>query len=401
MPLGGHLDELRRCVIASLLGLIPIAVLAFIYGGELLDLIIAPARKALHEGGQSDPVAIGPLEIFSAYMRVSILAAIVVGSPWILYQVWRFVSPGLYKHEKRFVYFLLPLSAILTASGVVFLFKVVLPLILGFLISFGMGIHRPTVATAPLPAGVTLPSIPVLAADPPAEVIQPGNYWINTDLKKLRIAMPVQPGMMDDFLGINQLLGAGSEQGAAAPQTAPAQASEQAAQPAEQSIGQPRSQPASEVAGSEPSTPTPPTTATTSATPAPRVAVEVWSGALYRETGILQQYRISEVLSMMLTLILAFAGAFQAPLIVLLLGWAGLVDRAFLRTYRRHAMLACAIIAAAVMPGDPASMLAMALPLYLLYELGGILLWLFPARRIRGKVETAPGETSEDEDDRP
>jgi Sec-independent protein secretion pathway component TatC len=122
----------------------------------------------------------------------------------------------------------------------------------------------------------------------------------------------------------------------------------------------------------------------------------VLSMDLFKDAAIRQQYRVSEVLSLMLTLIAAFAGAFQAPLIVLLLGWAGIIDRAFLAKYRRHAAFACVVIAAAVMPGDPASMIAMAVPLILLYELGGILLWLFPARRVSGKKPT-----TEAEDDRP
>jgi sec-independent protein translocase protein TatC len=343
MPLGGHLDELRTRVVYALLGLVPIAVVAFYFGDKLLDLILTPARNALHKGGQSDPVAIGPLELFSAYMRVSMLAAIVVGGPWILYQLWKFISPGLYRHEKRFAYFLIPLSAILTASGVIFLFQVVLPLILSFLIAFGASLHTPVIATGPLPQGVTLPSLPVLAVDPPLETLTPGNQWINSTLQKLRVV----------------------------------------------------------VAG-------------------PDGTTEILSQDLYKETGYRQQFRVSEVLSMMLTLILAFAGAFQTPLVVLLLGWAGLVDQKFLRKYRRHAVLVCAVIAAAVMPGDPASMISMAVPLYLLYELGGLLLLIFPVRRIRGMTDShssrwesepdetssstgsSPGSsTSEDQDDRP
>lgn len=332
MPLGGHLDELRKRLIYALLGLLPIAGLAFYFGGELLDLILSPARDALHKGGQSDPVAIGPLELFSAYMRVSILAAIVVGGPWIIYQLWKFISPGLYSHERRFAYFLIPLSAILTASGVVFLFKVVLPLILTFLINFGASLHVPEVARAPLPEGVTLPTIPVLAADPPMESVVPGQQWVNTSLQKLRIAIPGPDG-----------------------------------------------------------------------------GLEVLSQDLYKESGYRQQFRVSEVLSMMLTLILAFAGAFQTPLVVLLLGWAGIIDQAFLKKFRRHAVLVCAVVAAAVMPGDPASMVSMMVPLYLLYELGGLLLLLFPLRRVRGATDARAltngddtlHNTREDEDDRP
>jgi sec-independent protein translocase protein TatC len=347
MPLGDHLEELRKRLVWALLGLLPLVVAAFYFGEQLLDYVLAPARKALQQGDQPEITAFGPIETFSAYMRVSIIAAIVVGSPWIFLQLWRFVSPGLHKHEKRFVYFLVPLSGVLTAAGVVFLFKVVLPLILAFLIGFGTSLGTKKIETAPLPPDMTLPRFPVLEKDPDAA--EAGQVWINTSLHKLRVCLPMSAG-------------------------------------------------------------------------APPV---VLSADLYRDVGIRQQYRVSEVLSLMLTLILAFAGAFQMPLIILLLGWAKIVDGEFLKKYRRHAILLCAVIAAAVMPGDPASMMAMMIPLYLLYELGGVLLWLFPAHRVAGKP--APSEqdrprltsssssssspdssssaprsaTTEDEDDRP
>ncbi len=319
MTLGQHLDELRKHLVQALLGLVPLIAAAFYFGDKLLDFILEPAKIALARHEQPEMVAIGPIETFSAYMRVSMIAALVVGSPWIFYQAWRFVSPGLHRHEKRFVYFLVPLSGILTASGVVFLYKIILPLILAFLVTFGTSLGSKPIPTQPLPAGVVLPSLPVLDIDPDAPTA--GQVWINKSMHKARVCI--------------------ADATANAPAT-------------------------------------------------------VLSVDLYREGGIRQQYRVSEVLSLILTLVAAFAAAFQAPLIVLLLGWANLVDRKFLAKYRRHTVFACAIIAAAVMPGDPASMMAMAIPLYLLYELGGVLLWLFPAKRVSGKRET-----TEQEDDRP
>ena len=332
MSLGDHLEDLRKRLVFALIGLVPIVVAAFMYGSEILEFVLAPARRVLHEQGQGEMQSTGALETFSAYMRISIIAAIVVGSPWILYQLWRFVAPGLHKHEKRFVYFLLPLSAILTTTGVVFLFMVVLPLILKFLVEFGSGVAEAKIATAPLAEGVVLPSLPVLKADPTSPVA--GTYWINESMQKIRLALPMADG-----------------------------------------------------------------------------SVQVRSIDLYKEAGIRQQWRVSDVMSMMLTLILAFAGAFQAPIVVLLLGWAGVVNQKFLKTYRRHAILVCAVIAAAVMPGDPASMVSMMVPLYLLYELGGLLLRLFPVSRVKGETGNAKAHESErntpllgrseDEDDRP
>jgi len=101
-----------------------------------------------------------------------------------------------------------------------------------------------------------------------------------------------------------------------------------------------------------------------------------------KPVGVRPEYRVSEYVKLLMSLSLAFAAGFQAPVIVLLLGWAGLVTPVFLRKYRRHAFLICAIAAALLTPGDISSMFAMLAPLYLLFELGIVLLVIFPAKKV-------------------
>ena len=106
MPLGEHLEELRRRLMAALYGLFPIFMIALYFGKEMLGIILLPVEKALRESGQGGrPVVIAPFEAFNAYLKVSVIAAVLVGSPWVLYQLWKFVAPGLYSTERRFVYF--------------------------------------------------------------------------------------------------------------------------------------------------------------------------------------------------------------------------------------------------------------------------------------------------------
>ncbi|GJQ29049.1 MAG: Sec-independent protein translocase protein TatC [Phycisphaerae bacterium] len=319
MPLGDHLEELRSRIIWALLGLVPIALVAMGFGKYLLAFLVEPARVALEEAGQDATlIQTNPLEAFGTYMKVSLIAAVIVGSPWMFYQFWRFVAPGLYKHEKRFVYFLLPLSTLLTGLGLVFLFRVILPVILSFLINFGTMIGERPIATAPPAADVAMPAIPLLKADPTAPV--PGQMWFNTAVMELRVCV------------------------------------------AETKDGP-----------------------------------EVRSIPMHRGSGIIPQYRVSEYVSLLLTLTLAFGAAFQAPVVVLLLGWVGLVTPATLNRFRRHAILVCAILAAILMPGDPLSMMLMWLPLMGLYELGGILLRFFPASRVAGKRDEPPDDPTEGE----
>lgn len=314
MPLGDHLEELRKRIFLAIAGLLPIAMVAMGFGSYLLAFLVEPAKAALRKAGQPDLlIQTGPLEAFGTYMKVSLIAAVVVGSPWVFYQFWRFVAPGLYRHEKRFVYFLLPLSTLLTSLGLVFLFRVILPVVLTWLVGFGTTLGASPTKTLPTPEGLVLPTVPVLEADPPEPGA--GQMWFNNALMELRVCVRAD------------------ESGR-----------------------------------------------------------EIRAISMHREAGIVQQYRVSEYVSLLLTLTLAFAGAFQTPVVVLLLGWVGLIKPADLNRFRRHAILVCAILAAVLMPGDPLSMVLMWLPLMGLYELGGILLRVFPSHRIAGKREDEEGE---------
>ncbi len=321
MSLGDHLDELRRRVFHAAIGLLPVFIIALIYGKQLVDLILQPAYKALerhHDAKQF--ILTGPLEGFSTYMKVSLIAAVLVGSPWILYQFWKFVSPGLYSHERRFVYFLIPLSTVLTIVAMLFLFFIIMPLLMTFFLEFNSGLGQRVIEAGPLPAGVVLGNLPVLALDPPPDTLHVGDAWVNSVENLLRICVAIR----DDV----------------------------------------------------------PT---------------VISSALHTGVGTRSEYRIVEYFSLLTTLMLAFGVAFQAPVIVLLLGWAGIVDQAVLKKFRKHAILVCAIAAAMLTPGDPASMILMLLPLYFLYELGGILLRIFPASRVAGRRPAAQPEESPDD----
>ena len=195
MSLGEHLEDLRKRLMWALLGLIPLFVLGLIFGGPLLTLVLQPLLKALASAGEPMGLqATSPFETLSAYLKIAIVFAALLSTPWIVLQAWLFVSPGLHTYERRFVYLLIPMSAVLTALGMVFLYKVLLPASLTFLISFGSGIVREDPHHAIVPEGITLPTVPVLAADPPVDQIGTpalpiGSMWVNSTLSELRIAV--------------------------------------------------------------------------------------------------------------------------------------------------------------------------------------------------------------------
>jgi len=82
------------------------------------------------------PVTFKVEEAFMAYLKVSMIAGLVLASPWVFYQIWLFVAAGLYPHERKYVYIYLPMSLFFFLSGVLFCFYFVFPIVLDFLISF-------------------------------------------------------------------------------------------------------------------------------------------------------------------------------------------------------------------------------------------------------------------------
>lgn len=305
MSFGEHLEELRRRAFFAIAGLIVLFILGLIFGGPLLEMLAAPLIQSLKAAGQpTSLLATSPLEAFGAYIKVATVAALVVGMPWLLYQLWLFVAPGLYAYEQRFVYFLLPLSGLLTLAGCLVLYYAILPISLFFLIEFSSGLMRTEVVTAPLPPGVTLPVAPLLGADPPNESIPIGASWINTTLAQYRVK-----------------------------------------------VGE----------------------------------SEVLSVPLARGGIIAQHYRVSEYVNLVFMLALAFAIASQVPLVLLLLGWSGLVQPSDLTRYRKYVVFGCVIGSALLPTQDPWSLIVLSALMYGLFELGIVLMRVVPARRIAGK----------------
>lgn len=137
-----HLEELRRRLVHALMG-VGVAFFACIYfGDELWALIKAPAEAALKSAGfSSHKLAVTSVtEAFSIiWVKVPILAATFLSSPWILYQVWAFIAPGLYKRERRWAAPFVICSAGLFVAGGLFAYHVAFRLGLTFLLGIAYG----------------------------------------------------------------------------------------------------------------------------------------------------------------------------------------------------------------------------------------------------------------------
>jgi sec-independent protein translocase protein TatC len=135
-----HLDELRTRIIRALWGFGAIFLLCVIFSNQLFEIVKRPGDIALKNTGipNAGLVSIDVLENFQIiWVWTPVVAALFLGSPWILYQVWAFISPGLYRREKRWaVPFVLSTAGLFILGGL-FGYFVALPYGLSFLLSLG------------------------------------------------------------------------------------------------------------------------------------------------------------------------------------------------------------------------------------------------------------------------
>jgi sec-independent protein translocase protein TatC len=311
MTLGDHLDELRRRMLWAIALPLPVAVMAFAWAEPIRTFLCRPAVQALEAHNLPTQLQVlSPIETLGTDLKISLVTALVLGAPWILLQVWKFVEPGLYAHERRFVRLLLPMSAALTVSGLALLHFLLMPMMLEVLVGFGSEPPQRLEAapTAQVASGPGVPTLPVLTEAPAHPA--PGQAWLTPD-HRLAVAVPDGEGM-----------------------------------------------------------------------------VQVLSVPLVQGSRLAQQFRLSEYLDFTLDFALGTAIAFQTPLIVLLLGWLGVLTPQALGQFRRYAIFLSVLVSAIVTPsGDPFSLALLAVPIYGLYELGILLLRAAPPAVVaRGEV---------------
>ena len=126
-----HLIELRTRVLHSFVALLVTFVCLFPWAADLYALLARPLLAKLPKGGQM--IATDVTTPFFVPLKVAMMAAFLIALPYILYQLWRFVAPGLYAHEKRLVLPLIIASTLLFFSGMAFAYFAVFPVVFGFI----------------------------------------------------------------------------------------------------------------------------------------------------------------------------------------------------------------------------------------------------------------------------
>lgn len=147
-----HLDELRTRLLRALGGLVAVYVVCIAFAPDLLAFVLTPFYAAVDAITAPDGTAIKvistrPLEQFQVqYIKVPLIAAVFIGSPWLMFQAWQFIAPGLYKREKRWAVPFIFTTASLFILGGLFCYFVALRVTLQFLLTVSIGQVEPYIS---------------------------------------------------------------------------------------------------------------------------------------------------------------------------------------------------------------------------------------------------------------
>jgi sec-independent protein translocase protein TatC len=125
-----HLEELRKRLVRACIAVAVGAVIAFFFIDRIVAFVFAPMRKALPPGAKL--IYTAPGEAFGLYVNIALIAGVAIASPFVMYQVWRFIAPALYSNEKRFAVPFVVLSSAGLLGGALFSHYVVFPSMIAF-----------------------------------------------------------------------------------------------------------------------------------------------------------------------------------------------------------------------------------------------------------------------------
>ncbi|HYV46969.1 MAG TPA: twin-arginine translocase subunit TatC [Myxococcaceae bacterium] len=398
MSLSDHLEELRGRLLKCVVAVCVLAVVGLVFSRPIFGILMRPVLQALPEEARSLIYTSG-IEEINVLMKVGLYAGIFLTTPVILWQIWGFVSPGLYPSERRFAAPFVFFGSLAFVTGAAFCYFMLLPTMFKFLLTEG--------DSAPL-----------------EERLESARTQEAEALRYLRFGDAEQAGAMAAKAteGLTAT-GEGKTGDGAAPTTSSVEMTARvdalgrmvdavadwergAAKPVLRTVMEKRlealglREKGDLVAASKALDQAAAVLASAAPTRAEQIA-SVWklekaiaSGAsrYHSEAWTRPMLTMSEQLSLVLLLELALGIIFEMPLVMALLAVVGLVKSRWLFKYQRHAIIVCLIIAAVITPtGDAINLSLMAGPMILCYEIGVLAVWLVERRRARMQAAEAGG----------
>lgn len=124
-PLLEHLEDLRKMVVRAFIGLFCCMIFAYCFADYIMYALKLPMVNFL--SGNASFVVLAPQEYFFTELKASLLVGALIAAPWIFWQIWTFVAPGLYKNEKRYLFYFVLSSSFCFLGGMVFAYFLVFP----------------------------------------------------------------------------------------------------------------------------------------------------------------------------------------------------------------------------------------------------------------------------------
>ena len=129
-----HLDELRKRIVQACLGVAVGVLVGFAFIAPIFDFILKPTIRVLPAGSRM--IYTQPGEAFGLYVQIGLIVGVVLATPWIMYQVWLFIAPGLYANEKKLAIPFVLMSTIGFVVGATFNHYIIFPVMISFFASF-------------------------------------------------------------------------------------------------------------------------------------------------------------------------------------------------------------------------------------------------------------------------
>jgi len=141
LPLTSHLQELRKRLILSFIAIGIGFALCYAFADSIFNILAAPLMKMMPAGGSLIFTSVA--EAFFTYMKIAFIAGLILTSPFVLYQIWAFVAPGLYQKEKKYVIPFVLGGSLFFALGVLFGYYVAIPISFKFLLGYATDFIKP------------------------------------------------------------------------------------------------------------------------------------------------------------------------------------------------------------------------------------------------------------------
>ncbi len=139
MPFLDHLEELRQRLLRCIFSIILFSFGSYFFAKQIMKILLRPYPK------EEKLIFLAPTEGFITYIKISIFVGIIMSLPVIFYQLWKFVVPGLYKKERKYVPLIVLLSTLFFLTGALFCYFVIIPYGLNFLLGFSTDQLEPNI----------------------------------------------------------------------------------------------------------------------------------------------------------------------------------------------------------------------------------------------------------------